>query len=664
MFAFSPSFAHDIINTRYSLTTRVLMSGRWFPFLTLVMLLALSVACEQPGAPATPAPPQALKVSQTVKVGTSTPGPTETPASDPTDSPTPTITPTPLPMLTAGEFTLSYEIHANTLILRTPESAQEVTFPAEITDVTAKGESLKVTLIDGTEKTLTKDKETGEWKEVQIYRTFTELALTAENMSVIKDAVADALVDGAFLDEAEIKEKIEAGELKVVRDEKTGAIMVFTKEALEYMKEKGQSVENSDAARLFQTLEEQNRKVFGKWIDAKVYSYEEYYQKRLDYPEELQKFAERLAKDGGFLPLPPEWMTFTIRLNQANRPEVIAILPQFLDPWDRSYPAGKRIFGNPISFPADKRLVLSVKLWLEGDGQVKKQFIQAPFITQYRGQQLTLEPEANELVNRDEYQTVTHKLDEAKRQWYELKEYEVYGTARERLVQMLTYKVFEERRMVDGKEHTNVFGLDKEKMQAVIDAIEAGKSIEEINANKAKAAGIYILTDAEGNPAQIAIVGGEYGLTAEQLASLKKAAAGIEAEDPGITKFFSEQFGAKFVSGSTSFSDITNEGIFSSNDGVDTIIIGNKQRTVADLIIILLVESGEIHGGRHMFNYDELAGKLSEYKNFGTFAALWAIDWLKLHGDGLIQKGVITQKELNDITKLAKYSLEQYQNSP
>ena len=87
-------------------------------------------------------------------------------------------------------------------------------------------------------------------------------------------------------------------------------------------------------------------------------------------------------------------------------------------------------------------------------------------------------------------------------------------------------------------------------------------------------------------------------------------------------------------------------------------------KTVPDFIFVLMLESGELHVGRHMTNEHEFAGTMSEYSNVGVFAMQWTIDWLKSHGDGLVKEGAITQKELNDITNLAKYNLEQYQNAP
>jgi hypothetical protein len=46
----------------------------------------------------------------------------------------------------------------------------------------------------------------------------------------------------------------------------------------------------------------------------------------------------------------------------------------------------------------------------------------------------------------------------------------------------------------------------------------------------------------------------------------------------------------------------------------------------------------------------QFAGKMSKYRNVGVFAMQWTIDWLELHGDELVKMGIITQKELNDIT--------------
>ncbi len=586
-----------------------------------------------------------------------------------------------LTVLETANAPLTYFLSADTLYLwsRDKQQFDTLTFPEEITEVQAKGESLKVTLADGTEKTLTQDKETGGWKEAQVYRAFTELAPTAENMPVIKDAVADALVDGAFLDETEITEKIQAGELKVVRDEKTGAVVVFTGEMLKYMKEQGQSVESSDAAKLFQTLEEQNREVFSKWTEAKYFDYDEYYTKRLDYPEDLQTFAERLAQSGGFLPLPPEWMTFTVRLNQANQPEVIAILPQFLDPWDRSYPAGKRIFGNPISFPDDKRLVLGVKLGLENDGQVKKQFIQAPFITRYRGQQLTLESETNKLVNRDEYQTVTHEWDEAAGQWRELDEYRVYGDPAERMAYVLNYKLNEVR--YADTYHENPLGLDPEIVAEAVRLLKEGKpmdeinrglmelykkkSIEEINANEAKAAGIYILVDAEGNPAQIAIAGGEYGLSQEHLAALIKAHKAINETDPNEIRDESIK-GTKFISMGTSFIVLEKNDIRVSSSDTD-VVIGKKSEepTIRYWIDLLISESREVDGTRRSVEDGRVMvpGDDTVYKNFGHYAMTKALEWFNTHGDELVRRGYITRKDLSEIKGGIEYNLKRYRNA-
>ncbi len=636
-----------------------------------------------------------------VQVQANTPAPTQypNPTSPPLATPVPSPTATPLPTLAVGERILAYEIRNNMLTLRTPESAQTLTFPSDIVQVEAQGQNIRVTLADGTEKTLTWDQETSRWQEqaIEIYRDLTELDPSKEEeFAVIQKAVADAIAGGVFWDETEIKAKIEAGELKVVKDEKTGAIMVFTREALEYMAEHGQSLADSDFARILQTGYTINGAMDESKMDATL-------ERMQGSPAGLQGLATRVWDQGGFLPLPPEWMTLAPKVDEQGKPQVVAVLTpgwvhetlyKFnISAWTKQYPTNEgRLFGDPVKNPGSKKKpVLAVVLSLDAassEARVKRQKITPPYLTPYRWMKAVVDE--GQIKLEDEYHTLTHQLEAAgdKLEWQELETYQTPGTAYKRMAQALTWKAFEEKRIlaVNSKQgeftgqteiQTNVLGLNPEIVAEARKMLEAGKPVKEINQKlmelyKArqkedpKSSGIWLAAGADGKPYMVAVVGGEYGLTPQQLANLQKAVAGLEAVDPGIIKFLSEQFGAKFIARKTMFVDVDNRvGTFSSNNYRDTIVAKFKSvKSVADFIIVLLAESGEIHVGKHMTSEGSFADKMSEYNNVGVFASQWTIDWLKLHGDGLIQKGVITQKELNDIVNLAKHNLEHYQNLP
>ena len=177
-------------------------------------------------------------------------------------------------------------------------------------------------------------------------------------------------------------------------------------------------------------------------------------------------------------------------------------------------------------------------------------------------------------------------------------------------MQMLTYKVFEEKRMVSGKEHTNVFGLDKEKVQAVIDALgDKEKSIEEINANEAKAAGIYIVTDTNGEPQMVIIRGGKYGLSEAHFGAMVKALSLISRADSDFVKVASTQRGMKFLSAESSFKQLHSVG---SNDGSDT-AYWNKDTNADYLVaeIVAIAESYEIEAQRKNEDSSRIVGAVS-----------------------------------------------------
>jgi len=444
----------------------------------------------------------------------------------------------------------------------------------------------------------------------------------------------------------------------VVRDEKTGAVMVLTQSALDYLKAQGQGLDDSDFAKIIKTFD--------------LASEKKYQEEREKGPKELQVLAEKVYSLGGFTPLPEEWMTLVATIGEMGEPEIIAVLPSvgFVkqyrfnhDVWLELYPSPDgRVFADPVT--KNRKAFLTVKLGLDENNKPQRQAMRTPFTPDGRSMQGQVDVVNKQVVISDEYGTATHEWDDQKGEWVELDEYRVFGAPKERMAHVLDYKLHEVR-LVDGVKHTNVLSLDPAEVEWAIEQLNNDVPIEEING---RLKSFQFIPDAEGEPQMVAVVGGEYGLTPAQLENLEKAAAGLEAVDPGILAFLSNQFGAKFISSGTSFTFEDKGGNFSSNDGVDTIIAKRKSvKTIADFIFVLLAESGEINGGRHMVHNENgwvLMGNLSEYKNFGVFAMQWTIDWLKLHGEELVKKGVITQKELNDITNLAKYNLEQYQNAP
>jgi len=499
------------------------------------------------------------------------------------------------------------------------------------------------------------------------HRNLTELNPNNETeMQTIQKAVADAVAGGAFLAEDELKAKLEAGELKVVRDKKTGAVMVLTKEALNYLDERGQTVAGSDFARILRRF------------DGTGDDYQNWRQKAT--PVELQAYSETEYKAGRFLPLPPEWMTLTARINpDTNQPEVVAVLPPYIFAGELiggayhkqffDYPDNQdgRIYGDPMIWGVNKKAKLAVILPLPPEeGSTRKQAVTVPYRTANRWMR-ALVTEDGRLMLGDEHEVLTHELG-ADGKWHELERYEVYGRPAERMAQVLQWKLNEKRVIYDmekgtSKLHTNVLGLDEAEVELAERMLKEGEPIEKINE---QVKSFYILTDAQGEPRMVAVVGGEYGLTPEQLINLQKAVAGIEAVDPGRLAFLADQFGARFISSKTSFIDVDDDiGTFSSNDGVDTIIAKTETvDTVADFIDVLLAEGGEVHGGRCTDSTTgKLTGNLHEYNNFGHFAMQWMLGWLNMHGNGLVASGVITQKELQEITDLVTYNLERYKKA-
>ncbi len=638
------------------------------------MLMALFAACEQP-----PAPTQTLKISQTIKVSSPSPGPTEptTPAAAQTPKvSTPTLGPTldgaqaafdaqnpdragqvaisdivfspvgqvwvaiggfvdaerqdqaimyvdasqnnswqTLSTLELNSQSLGYLLAGETVYLwdNSLLSFVGITLDQPIASVEVRGNALALTLEDGNTRTFVKDKETRQWQEqvLKVYREFELKELTAENYQT---QINIALTGGMFINtKAEWQELQEQG-WQVVEDVSSHApVLVSPEVAGVIVQEYSGNFGASPWAKIFNETR-------GSTLEGKF----------------------KIRSDA------PAVATF----DSQSRPILTVSLAEF----------------NPLG---DNKVAIILT------GESKR--IDVPWAFEqkwhFRDMIARWDPVVNKLALVDEYETATHEWDDQKGEWVELDEYRVYGSPEERVAFALEYKLNEVRR-VDSKNHENPLGLNPEIVAEAVRLLEEGKPVDEINQElmrlyeekqkeDPKSSGIWLAAGADGEPYMVAVVGGEYGLTFEQLANLQKAVAGLEAVDPGIMKFLSEQFGAKFVSRYDRLSTEADGGTFSSNNYRETIFAKSKSvRSVPDFIFVLLVESGEIHVGRHMTSEGKFANKMSEYNNVGVFAMKWAIDWLKLHGDGLIQNGVITQKELNDIVNLAKYNLEQYQNSP
>ncbi len=451
-----------------------------------------------------------------------------------------------LKVLEMANTPLAYFVSTDTLYLWSRDGQQfdTLTFPAEITDVTAKGESLKVTLADGTEKTLTQDKETGEWKEKKV-RSFiraTELSINNEaDRKLIEEAVANYFAGGVFWDENERIDKFQS--LGFEAHQYDDVTILVTPEAAKAIQDQGVDFNSSLWAQIIKVS-------YSQWSNLAKKQYENDTQ-----PQTIATFD-----------------------NEGN-PVVYVVL-----------------------YHNDNNNVLVQGFSLLEDAQITK-----PYMSLYREFNLRKREDGKQVVT-DEYEVGTHVWNEEKGEWVELKEYEVYTTPEKQAAYTLYYKVFKEKRMVDGKEHTNVFGLDKEKVQAVIDALKAGKNIEEINANEAKAAGIYILTDADGEPQMVVIRGGEYGLSESHFNALVKALDSIKEADPNFFKEASEQSGAKFISATASFKSFseqdTNTG---SNDGTDTIFINPFIRDNAVLYkFIIVVERFEVEASRKYKNISNI----------------------------------------------------------
>ena len=546
------------------------------------------------------APAPAAAPTSTPAPPTATPvPPTDTPTPEPTATPEPSPTPTPLPTLQAGGQTIAYRIAGDQLTLVTGDASQTLDFPQPVTAVDAAGKEIKVALADGSQKTLAYNPETAQWEEKKLrkYADVKEVDLhDAENITQVKNALDKYLAGSVFLSNEEAIAALEKMGLGLY--EYNGEVIIATQEVVNTI----------------------NEDYYGD------FSY--------------SPWAMILNVNGSV------WSWFFSN-QYENSPKAQAI-------------AGFDKAGNPIiyvfltKFDGDQIAIQTMSM---GDNEQ----VLSPYTSSYRGFGVRWDEATHKLVLVDEYETATHEWDDQKKEWVELEEYRVYGTPAERMAYALEYKLNEVRR-VDSKNHTNVLGLDEAEVAQARAGLLAGEPVDEINGGLTS---FYILTDAEGEPQMVAVVGGEYGVTKAQLANLKEAVAGIETVDPGILAFLSNQFGAKFISARTSFANVdNNRGIFSSNDGVDTIIAKQGSvKTVADFIFVLLVESGEINGSRHMINNGKdwvVVGNLSEYKNFGHFAMVNALEWLDSYGVDLVKSDTITQQELDNIVNLAKYGLEQY----
>jgi len=519
--------------------------------------------------------------------------------------------------LQVGDQIVEFDLAGNMLTLRASEATQTLTFPSDIVQVEAQDQNIRVTLADGTKQTLTWDQEADRWQEqtLEIYREFNVKELTPENYQKQVDI---AIAGGRFMDTEREWEQLKEAGWQVVEDASSHAPVLVSPEAS-------------------QVINEQYGGNFGASPWAKIF--DETRGSRL-----LDKFKAR--GDASVV------ATF----DSQGRPILTVSLAEF----------------KSASNKSGTNEIVAVILTQEG----KRAYVPQPFESPwgFRRMFVRLNLDANKLVLVDEYETATHEWDDQEKEWVELDEYQVYGTPEERMAYALDYKL-NEVRWSDGLKYENLLGLNPEIVAEARQMLKAGKPVEEINQklmdlykatqeDDPKSSGIWLAPSADGKPYMVAVVGGRYGLTPEQLTNLKKAVAGLEAVDPGITRFFSEQFGAKFIARKTIFVDVDKRaGTFSSNNYRDTIVAKSVTvKTVADFIIVILAESGEIIAGRHITD-GGFAGRFSEYKNV-LYGPEFALDWLLAHGQALVDAGVITPKELQDVINLAKYNVEFYKSSP
>jgi vacuolar-type H+-ATPase subunit I/STV1 len=117
-------------------------------------------------------------------------------------------------------------------------------------------------------------------------------------------------------------------------------------------------------------------------------------------------------------------------------------------------------------------------------------------------------------------------------------------------------------------------------------------------------------------------------LTREHFQAVVQAVERLEEIDPGILKFLSEQFGAKFVSANTALLDIQGDkDRASSNNRRDTILRDmTEESSLVKTERFILVEAGEVRGAR---------SNLPEGENEGTYANRWLLRWIDDHKNRL-----------------------------
>ncbi len=547
-----------------------------------------------------------VALTPAVQVQANTPAPTQypSPTSPPLATPVPSPTATPLPTLAVGERILAYEIRNNILTLRTPEAAETLTFPSDIVQVEAQGQNIRVTLADGTKLTLTWDKETGVWQEVQakVYRELTELDPSKEaEMAIIQKAVHDSLAGGVFMGKEEIAEKIKNGELKVVKDETTGAVVVFTSQALEYMREKGQTLEASDFARMLND--------YTSVVSDELWQRKAFKSDGSPDLESMKALAEKVVKfENKLIPLPPEVMSLTAVM-EGDSPIVVASLPAVRD-FSHGKPPGYTRLQLESTYRSDP--ILAVVYTLDGD-KIRLKNLRAPYKTPFRWMRtMVLESSLAPVGIVDEFEAVTHVWDKESQQWQELDEYRVYGTPEERVAQALEYKLNEVRR-VDSKNHTNVLGLDARLVAGAVKRLKEGESVAKVNewlkaqTPEAGKASFYILASRDKEtgqavPAMVAVVGGEYGLDEEHFQAVLQAAKRLEEVDPGFLEETANQSGARFISARSSFMNFGSKDEdkrASANDFHDSIFVNTRKGTsVLKHEGDIIVESNEIKAAR------------------------------------------------------------------